>query len=164
MTEATPTLIDFNTICTVNIVGITEAELEHLFQYAYPEQFTKILYDNGNAIITCSCHWTALYFYLDYNHHVNIAWHEEDGQTIDPTTIPVYISNPEEDGDESENKEEYHEREEYDDREDYDDRYGHDDLCRVCGQEYVDYSRCEHCDDMNRTFHSSQRRPIRWLI
>ena len=164
MTEATPTLVDFNTICTVNIVGITEKKLDDLFLYAYPDQFTKILYENGNAIVTCPCHWKAIYFYMDYKDTVNIAWHIEDGQTIDPTTIPLYISDPIREGDESEHEEEQEEYEEYEEEE-HEDRYDHPDLCPTCSQDYIDYrGRCENCRDINHTLYSSQHRPIQWLL
>lgn len=162
MSDTTSTLIDFNTIYTLNIVGITEADLENLFQYAYPDQFTKILYEDGKAIVTCPCHWKALYFYMDYKDSVNIAWHIEDGQMIDSTTIPLYISDPIREGDESEHEEEYKEREEYEEEEEYDDRYGHNDLCEMCHADYTDYrGQCEHCDDTWRCI-SGLSRTVRW--
>ena len=163
MTEAKTTLIDFNTICTVNIIGITEEELENMFQYTYPDQFTKILYEDGKAIVTCPCHWTAMYFYLDHKHHVNIAWHVEEGQMIDPATIPIYISNPQ-DPDEVDESYICNEPEGYEEQEDDDCRneYDHPDICPTCRQDYIDYrGRCQCCTEMHiGLFGSSRRRVI----
>lgn len=143
MTDTQPTLVDFNTLCTVNIIGITEEELENTFQYAYPDQYTKILYEDGKAIVTCRCHWTAEYFYVDHKHRLDLAWHVEEGQMIDPATIPIYISNPVEEG--------YDEYEQEENEYEYAIDRNDPDLCQNCHLDYIyKFELCEHCNYMNK--------------
>ncbi len=167
MTDTQPTLIDFKSIRTVNIIGITEEKLEEIFQCAYQGQYTKILYETGKAIVTCCDHWTAVYFYLnhksvypDHIHDLDVAFHVEEGQLIDPATIPNYISDPL-GPDEIDVSEDYITPEDYDEPDEDDDRamYEHPDLCQVCHRDYIDYrGRCEYCRDMNIGRYGSSRR------
>ncbi len=167
MTDTQPTLIDFKSIRTVNIIGITEEKLEEIFQHAYRGQYTKILYEDGKAIVTCCDHWTAVYFYLnhksvypDAKYDLNVAFHVEEGQLIDPATIPIYISDPL-DPDEIDESEVYSTPEDYNEPDEDDDRneYEHPDLCQVCHRDYIDYrGRCEYCMDMNNGRYGSSHR------
>jgi hypothetical protein len=167
MTNTQPTLIDFKSIRTVNIIGITEEKLEEIFQCAYQGQYTKILYEDGKAIVTCCDHWTAVYFYLDHKsvypdhkHDLDVAFHVEEGQLIDPATIPIYISDPV-GPDEVVEPKDYAEPKDYDEPDEDDDRtmYEHPDLCQVCHRDYIDYrGRCEYCRDMHIGHYGSSRR------
>ena len=145
MTEQRETLIPFQSLHVLIMSNVTESDIESLFRYDLPEDYPRILFENGFATIYCRNHRTAYNLKNIYGDLYTIDWALEEGQRLDPTTIPVEEY-------ETQQRQTVREEQEVQDEEEYDeyDEEEHPDMCQQCHRDYVDYrGRCEYCRDMN---------------
>ena len=80
-------IVPFSSIKKLNLVGVTEEDIEYLFYHEDPVSIPRIFYEDGAAIVHCLTHRVALslYEFLLLKRY-DVAWHlEEHEAAIDFT-------------------------------------------------------------------------------
>jgi hypothetical protein len=134
MSEATPKMVPYTSLSRVLITPISEQEVDERFRHAHQPYYPRILCENNFCVVMCASHEIALTFMdtFRYNPGQIVDWYLEEGEEIDPSTLPPWLTSAEAED----------ELESFSDEEE-----DHPDLCQFCMRDYVDsWGRCESCD------------------
>ncbi len=130
-------MIPYTSLCRVLITPMPELEVDERFRHVHRPSYPRILWENDFCVVTCASHETALMFMHTFrrNPGQEMLWYLEDGEEIDPATLPPGLARAAtEDELESFPDEDYEEED-------------HPDLCSFCRRDYVNpWGRCESCD------------------
>lgn len=170
MSEAL-TMIPYTSLCRVLITPISEREVDERFRHIHRPAYPRIQWENDFCVVTCASHDIAIMFMYSFrrNPGQEMQWYLEDGEEIDPATLPPgvarAVARAEEEGVDSEDTIAL--AEEGDDEEyayNGEEELDYLDLCDICNTDYLNpWGNCQHCA-MSLDMYGRRRRPnYRWF-